>query len=307
MNPNWHKANNPMKKALITLAFLLVGGLTWYLFIYPYDYLVTLEAKANRGTVNQIVKLWNTSLEDGRIQAGADLEEIRQTLHFGDSTHTYDWEITAVNDSVSRIKVFVKDSVHSLNNKIRVPFYDTDIERRTKKSLRNFADLLANHIDNIKVRVEGEGELDSTYYAYVHNKTSQFGKAGGMMRDFPLLDPFLVNNGVELNGKPFIEILEWDRENDSLEFNFCYPIIRKDSLPRHPDLKYAYRKPVKAIKAVYNGNYITSDRAWYALLDYAEKNNIEVTGLPVEVFYNNPNIGVEEISWKAEVFMPIAE
>ncbi len=296
-----------MKKALFALALLIAGGSIAYLFIYPYDYLVTMEAKANRGSINQIVKLWNTSLEDSSIEAGANLEELRQTLHFGDSTHIYDWRISAVNDSVSKIRVFVRDSAHSFANKLRVPLYDTDIERRTKNSLRNFSDLLANHIKSIRVRIEGEAELDSTFYAYVHNKTTQFGKAGGMMRDFPLLDPYLVNNGVELNGNPFIEILDWDREKDSLEFNFCYPIIRNDSLPQHPDLKYGYREPVRAIKAVYNGNYITSDRAWYALLDYAEKNDIEVTGLPIEVFYNNPNIGIDEITWKAEVFMPLAD
>ncbi|QBA65069.1 AraC family transcriptional regulator [Muriicola soli] len=296
-----------MKKILLIISFLILGGVIGYLFIYPYDYLVTMEARANKGTINQIIKLWNTSLDSTQIEAGEDLEQLTQTLHFGDSTHIYNWKISSVNDSISKIKVFAKDSAFSLNNKLKVPFMDTDFEKRTKKNLKNFADLLANHLENIKVRIVGEGHLDSTHYAYVHNKTTQFGKAGGMMLDFPLLDPFLMNNGVELNGKPFIEILEWDMENDSLEFNFCYPIIRNDSLPQHPDLKYGFREPVKALKAVYNGNYITSDRAWYELLDHAEKNGIKVTGLPVEVFYNNPNIGVEELSWKAEVFMPLKD
>ncbi len=66
-----------------------------------------------------------------------------------------------------------------------------------------------------------------------------------MMRDFPILDPFLVDNGVEFNGKPFLEILEWDRENDSIEFNFCYPIIKNDSLPQHPELDMAFARPKK--------------------------------------------------------------
>ncbi|MBT8280593.1 MAG: AraC family transcriptional regulator [Muriicola sp.] len=296
-----------MKKILLIISFLILGGVIGYLFIYPYDYLVTMEARANKGTINQIIKLWNTSLDSTEIKAGKDLEYLTQTLHYGDSTHIYTWKISSVNDSVSKIKVFAKDSAFSLNNKLKVPFLNTNFEKRTKKNLKNFADLLANHIENIRVRIVGEARLDSTHYAYVHNKTTQFGKAGGMMRDFPLLDPFLMNNGVELNGKPFIEILEWDMENDSLKFNFCYPIIRNDSLPQHPDLKYGFREPIKALKAVYNGNYITSDRAWYALLDQAEKKGIAVTGLPVEVFYNNPNIGVDEISWKAEVFMPLKD
>ena len=56
---------------------------------------------------------------------------------------------------------------------------------------------------------------------------------------------------------------------------------------------------------IYNGNYITSDRAWYELLDDAERKNIEVHQTPVEVFYNNPNYGGDELNWKAEIYMPL--
>lgn len=296
-----------MKKVSILLLILILGGIIWYVFIYPYDYLVTMEVKANTGTINQTIKLWNSSLENTDLNWDEDLSNLSQTLHFNDSTHLYDWEISEVNDSISKIKVFTKDSAHSIINKIKIPFFDTDFEKRTKKTLKEFTKLIAEDLKYIKVQVVGEGEIDSTYYAYVSNQTSQFKKAGGMMRDFPLLDPFLVNNGVELNGKPFLEITRWDMAKDSLEFNFGYPIIKNDSLPQHPELKYGIRKQQKALKAIYNGNYITSDRAWYALLDYAKKNDIKISGLPVEIFYNNPNMGGDEINWKAEVFMPIIE
>jgi effector-binding domain-containing protein len=296
-----------MKKVSIFLLFLILGGIAWYVFVYPYDYLVTMQVKANIGTINQTIKLWNTSLENTKLTWDEDLEHLSQTLHFKDSTHIYDWDISRVNDSISKIKIFTKDSAHSLSNKIKIPFLDTDFEKRTKKTLKVFSKLLAEDLKNIKIKVVGEGEVDSTYYAYVYNKTTQFGKAGGMMRDYPLLDPYLVNHGVELNGKPFIEITQWDMANDSLEFKFCYPIIKNDSLPQHPDLNYGIRTKQKALKAIYNGNYITSDRAWYALLEYAEKNNIEVTGLPIEIFYSNPNTGSNAINWKAEVFIPLSK
>lgn len=296
-----------MKKVGILLLFLILGGIVWYVFVYPYDYLVTMQVKANTGTINQTIKLWNTSLENSELTSDEDLEHVSQRLHFNDSTHIYDWDISEVNDSISKIKIFTKDSANSFLNKIKIPFFDTNFEKRTKNTLKVFSQLLAEDLRNIKVQVVGEGEIDSTYYAYVSNKTTQFGKAGSMMRDFPLLDPFLMNNGVKLNGKPFIEITRWDMANDSLEFKFCYPIIKNDSLPQHPDLNYGMRPQQKALKAIYNGNYITSDRAWYALLDYAKRNNIKITGLPVEIFYNNPNMGSDEINWKAEIFMPLSK
>jgi len=296
-----------MKKVYFILGALLIGGLIWYLFIYRFDYLVTFNAKANSGTINQTIKLWNSKVEGGEITSYEDLQHLTQTIQFNDSTHIYDWRITSLNDSTSKIKVFAKDSANSLLNKIKVPFSDTDFEKRTRKMLLDFNEKLQEHIDNIKIEVIGVEEVDSIFCAYLEVKSSQFGKAGAMMKNFPLLDPFLINNGAKLNGLPIIEITKWNTVKDSIEFNFCYPVIRSDSLPVHPELKYKTINVKKAIKAVYNGNYITSDRAWYALMNYAEKNNLEVTGHALEFFYNNPNMGGDELKWKAEIFMPLKE
>ena len=125
------------------------------------------------------------------------------------------------------------------------------------------------------------------------------------MQNYSLLSTHMVENDIGLNGKPFIEIMDWDMEKDSIHYNFCYPIIKTDSLPSHKLIKYKQFNGKKALKAIYNGNYITSDRAWYALIDYANKENIEIEYRPVEIFYNNPNMGGNELSWKAEIFLPI--
>lgn len=36
-------------------------------------------------------------------------------------------------------------------------------------------------------------------------------------------------------------------------------------------------KITKGLRAIYNGNYITSDRAWHVLLEYAEENKTSIT------------------------------
>ncbi|NNL01384.1 MAG: AraC family transcriptional regulator, partial [Eudoraea sp.] len=224
---------------------------------------------------------------------------------FSDSTYLYQWDITAITDSTSKVKVYVKDLDHSLKNKIEIPFFNTDFEKRTISTVREFNENLNEHIGKFRVKVIGKSELTSTYCAYVSVKTTQFGKAKGMMYNYPLLNTILAKNGIELNGRPFIEITQWDKETDSIEYDFCYPIIKSDSLPAHPDLKYKQFNSRNALKAIYNGNYITSDRAWYALMHYAEKNDIEFIDLPVEVFHNNPNMGDDALKWKAEIYLPL--
>ena len=96
-------------------------------------------------------------------------------------------------------------------------------------------------------------------------------------------------------------------QNDSIVFNFCYPIIKKDSLPTIKDVVYKEFIGMKSLKAIYNGNYMTSDRAWYTLLDYAKKNAIEVDKKPIEFFFNNPNMGGDAFRWKAEIYMPLSD
>ena len=155
------------------------------------------------------------------------------------------------------------------------------------------------------MKIIGEEQINSTFCACTTQTTTQFGKAQGMMKDFPLLDGILANNGVKLNGRPFLKVTNWDMAQENLTFDFCYPIIKTKILPQHPELIYKQFPSLTAIKAEYYGNYITSDRAWYALLDYANKNNLSVKALPIEVFYNNPNMGGDELKWKTEVYLPL--
>jgi len=296
-----------MKKIILFIGIILIVSVVWYLFIKPNDYQVNFKVKTFPGTINQIIKTWNNTLDGSKMieQESGDLLRLKQQIQFGDSIHIYSWHIVPETDSTSKVKVFIKDPQHSFKNKLIVPFSDTDFEKRSRKTLLDFNKKLNEHISNFKVKIIGKQHIDSTFCACTTQTTTQFGKARGMMKDFPLLDGFLATNGLKLNGRPFLEVTKWDMVKDSLTFNFCYPIIKSDTLPQHPDLSYKQSPLINAIKAEYYGNYITSDRAWYALLDYAKKNNLEINALPIEVFHNNPNMGGEELKWKTEVYLPL--
>nr|WP_281503838.1 GyrI-like domain-containing protein [Arenibacter sp. F26102] len=282
--------------------------MVWYLFLKPYDYSVSIKSKTFPGTINQSIKLWGNANKNTVLLEQRDFLSIDQQLSFNDSIFQYQWRIAPINDSTSRIKVYIKDVDHSLMNKLSIPFSDTDFEKRTKRTILEFNDLLNDHIEKFRVTVmDTLQQLPETYCAYIPLKASQLSKAKGMMQNYPILSTVLVDNNVELNGRPFLEITNWDREVDSISYNFCYPIIKSDSLPQNGIIKYKKFNGLKALKAVYNGNYITSDRAWYALLNYAEKNGLEVSETPVEVFFSNPNIGGNEIEWIAEIYMPLKE
>lgn len=294
-----------MKKIFSAIGILLLVFLGWYLLIKPYDYRVTFKVKTTAGTINQSLKIWNVGLENSSPINQESLSKLTQHIKINDSTYQYQWSISSLNDSVSKVKVYIKDLEHSLANKISIPFSHTDFEKRTLKTVSNFTDKLLEHLKKIKVKVEGESFSRSTYCAYIPMKGLQVEKARGMMKNYSLLTQVLSSDQVKMNGTPFVEVTDWNQQNDSIEYHFCFPIIKSDSLPKHPLIQYKQYQGVKALKAIYNGNYITSDRAWYALLEYADRKNIAIENKPVEVFNNNPNFGGNELRWEAEIYMPI--
>ena len=296
-----------MKKISTIIGFLTIGFLLWYFIIKPYDYLVTFKVKTTAGTINQSIKLWNTSLENSSPIQQENLKNLTQQIIVKDSTFNYNWSISSVNDSISKVNVYVTDIDHSFANKISIPFGTTDFEKRTQNTITDFIDKLKEHLNKIRVRVVGIDSTRTTYCAYIPLKGLQIEKARGMMQNYSLLTSILSAENIEMNGTPFVEITNWNTQNDSIAYNFCFPVIKSDSLPIDPRIQYKQYSGVKALKASYNGNYITSDRAWYALLDYAGNNDIEIVKKPLEVFYSNPNFGGDELKWEAQIYLPIKD
>ena len=292
------------KKILWAVVLSLFLALVFYLFLYPSDYKVTFEAKGLPGTINQTLKAWNNEV-DGEIISQDGFDALEQTIKFNDSTHLYSWQFKAINDSTSTVSVYIKDLDNSVMNRLKKPFQDIPIALQSSKTVTDFYEFLNEHLERIRVTFDGESELRSTYCAYVPLKGKQSDKAKGMMQNYNLLASVMGNNNVELNGPPFVEITHWDVEKDSIAYNFCFPIIRSDKLPDHPIIKYKRIFAKKALKATYNGNYITSDRAWYTLMKKAKDLNQEVELTPIEYFFNNPNFGGDELKWQAEIFLPI--
>ncbi len=295
------------KKLGLLLGAVLLCGLLWYFFLKPHDYVVRFEVKALPGTINQTIKYWSNGLDDTEFLGQNDLSDLKYRIKFNDSAYIYHWKMEAADDSVSRIKVYVTDDDHSLANRLAIPFSETDFEKRTKKTVGDFAKVLKDHLQSFKVNITGQVGIPAKYCACVSLKGTQAVKARGMMENYSLLSSVMAEKNTPLDGRPIIEVEDWNMQNDSLSYNFCFPVVPSDSLPKRPGIFYKNISQKPAIHAVYNGDYITSDRAWYALLDYAEKKNITVDKKPLEVFHTNPNMGGNALEWEAEVFMPISE
>ena len=296
-----------MKKVLFILLFCAIGVLAWFLFVRPYDLQVRFTLKTKPGVVRQLVKLWDKNDEGRKIIAFSPEGIIEQEAVIGEHTYQLRWMVEMINDSVSQVKVQLNEEGQAIINRMAGLFTNSELERNAEKALKEFHRQSAAHLKRFRVRVDGIAEYPSTFCLYVPLKTSQATKAHGMMDNYSLLSTFITEQGYEIAGVPFLTVKQWDEAMDIIEYDFCYPIVKPDSLPDHPLIQYQNFEGGKALKATYNGNYISSDRAWYELLHEAEKRSLATKGEVIEYFYDNPNFGGDDLKWTAEIFMPLAD
>ncbi|HRJ28527.1 MAG TPA: hypothetical protein PLV21_07215 [Cyclobacteriaceae bacterium] len=294
-----------MKQIALGGLSILTLFLVYYFFAKPFEYEIKFKSNTSPGDLIETIRIWNRSLDAGRIIEVDSFFTLLQTVDIENRKYSLLWNFKTSNDSATYVNVQVSESGKTLLNKLLIPITDQPIERDIGKLVQEFYDVLKIHLKITKVKIVGEVTLDSTFCICSSMETTQIDKAYGMMRDFPLLTSFILEYNLTPSGIPVIRIQDWSHSRGILKYDFCFPIVRQDLLPVYDSFFYAYVGGRRVLKAEYYGNYITSDRAWYELINYASKNRYDVTGFPLEYFHNNPNLGLNESEWKADVYLPV--
>jgi hypothetical protein len=285
----------------------MLTAILYYLLIRPFEFEVNLKANTLPGDLIETIRIWNRSLDSAKVVEVDSFRRLEQRIVWKKRTYVYDWHFRMVNDSATQVNIQISEPGRGLINKVLIPFTNQAIERDANDIANQFYEILKVHLSITRVKIEGEAELDSSFCVCRPLQTTQIEKANGMMMDYSLLTAFIDDFKLKINGPPSVRVHEWDHSLGLLKFDFCFPIVETDSLPVSNAVIYKKFRGEKAIKAEYRGNYITSDRAWYALLAYAERNGYKSSGLPIEYFHDNPNLGMNEKNWKADVYLPVED
>lgn len=304
---------NKLKTLLLAFAIAVVGYLIWYFLIIPYDYAISFYVKTSPGTVYEEVADWkkwdNFAAEESTVVTSKKpYSELDQHVPLNNTELSLHWTFMGVNDSTTRVRVEIKDLKNSLKNRLTIPFSKTEFEDVMRFKMVNFkkkVDAFAHR--EFRVKIEGEAESPASFVVYVPLKSSMKQKAFNMMSNDGFLLRYIDSMKLRKNGNPIIEVTDWNVENDSIEYIYAFPISKTDSLPQSDLFKFKKIPSRKSIKATFNGNYRISDKAWYAIYDYALRNNIKIENKVFETFLNNPHNGGDNLDWKAEIYIPIKE
>jgi effector-binding domain-containing protein len=292
-----------MKKILLTLAGLALSALFYYFILKNSEFEVNFTAKTLPGDLIETIRIWNRSLKQTKIIEVDSFNSLKQDIRWEGRNYIYDWRFSIVDDSTTKINIKISEPGRTFLNKLLIPFSNQAIEIDAHEIGNTFYTIVVEHLKITKVKVIGETELRPVFCACMPIETNQTDKANGMMNNFSIITSFINANNLETDGPPQVRINEWNHAQGFLKFDFCFPIKNAKSLPLSQSIIYKKFESERVLKAEYRGNYITSDRAWYALLNYAQRNGLKVSNRPIEYFHDNPTLGMNEANWKAEVYL----
>jgi effector-binding domain-containing protein len=300
------------KKIIIGISILFSVFMIWYLFIKKSDFLITFKSKTATGVVYQGINEWAKAQaklkgETYKLLENNKFDLLKYEISKGKKTFIYDWEIKIVNDSVSGIEVGIKEAGNSIYNRLTSPFLQTPFKMEQIKKIKNFKDELTNHLSKVKVKTITEGTSEEVFVAYINLKSVLQEKAQNMIMNDPKIMSYLAQNNIKIIGKPYVEVNSWDLDSENLDFNYCFPIDKKTKYIADEFVKFKTIPAKKGLKVSYFGNFRTSDRAWFAVLDYAKKHDKILDYKPLEHYFANPFNGGDELSWETQIIIPFAK
>lgn len=286
-------------KQIVGIAVIFIG--VWYFMIKDYDYKITFTTSQAPGIVYDRLTKWT----DGETFEQIPFSEIHHKVVAGDSIFTFRWTFIRKNDSTTLVTAKIRDEKHSLKQKLQVPFYENGFVKSAISRVKKLGESLIENAENYKISKVSREKIPAQNCAYISLESEKQNKASTMVKNISIVMNYIKDNNIELVGDPFLEVTEWNLLEDTIKFDFCFPIEERDTYPEVNTVKFKKTKERDALKAIFNGNYKISDRAWYDILDHAEMNDVIIEKLPVEVFLNDPHSGGDSLEWEAEIYMPL--
>jgi len=302
--------NNKLK---LLLAVVILSFLGWYFLLKQSDYTITFKVNAATGTISQGIMEWTTTQSKNRNEIYTVLEKrnydfIKQQMKKGNEEMEYTWNMKSMNDSMTNITIGIKDLNHSFYNRLTAPFVSTKFRTEQIDKIKSFKIGLEDHIDDFKIRIDGERSSKEMYVAYISLKSVLQEKAQTMIGNDPKIVGYLDKNKIKIIGyRPYLEITDWDEDKEIVSFNYCFPIAKNTKYVSDSNVKFKIIPAMKGLQATYFGNYRTSDRAWFTLLDYAKKHGDKLENKPLEHFLANPFNGGNELEWETKIIIPFAK
>lgn len=301
-----------MKIIFISIAFIILLTFIGVVFLLtrPSDYQAHFRVKATPDIAYYNIlnwDNWNRGQLNSKIEilSKTPVTNVSQKVTLKDTTLIFNWEFKKLNDSITLVRVFVSDPDRKFYNRLTVPFINTRFKIGVRNNLIDVKTRLELLLNKFHYKFTGYKHFEKKSCVYINLTSTLRGKARAMMSNVIELNQFVIQNNLERNGNPFLIIHDWNESKDSISFDFCFPISRINAVPENPKIKFMTVETMDAIKTDFYGNYSLTDVTWYNLAEEAKKLKYRSNNKLIEVYFNDPHSGGNELEWKAEIYMGI--
>lgn len=301
-----------MKRIIVfTIIFLsiLSAGII-YLFNRPCDYKAHFTVNTTPDIAFYYVynwDLWNRKHLHSKTEllSNIPVSSISQKVLLDDTTLVFNWEFGKLNDSATIVRVCVSDPERRIYNRLTAPLKNTSFKNSARNNLLDIKTRFEFMLKTFHREFTGYHYFEKKTCVYINIKSATRDKALAMMANVTDLNQFVRQNNLELNGNPFLVVHDWKGFNDSISFDFCFPITNVESVPEHAKIKLMTVDSMDAIKTDFFGNYSITDVTWYNLSKEAKLLGYRSNNKLIEVYLNDPHAGGNELEWKAEIYFGI--
>lgn len=303
---------NKRKQIILILSTVILLALTlWYFFLKKWDYKVEFTVNAPQSVAYSFIKAhhdWNGKTlgkNDLTYVVAQPWSALASELKIKDADYRFYWELTAKNDSLTKVTVGVSDGVHSLANRLAILFRKTRFETDIKKNMTTIRDKIVERNGEFRYSLEGKDSIAEIPCVFLSTRSSVRGKADEMIRNVITLNMYVKEHDLGLNGNPMVVVQNWTPAADSIDFDFCFPVLYPERIPTHPEIGFRLVSVPTALRADFYGNYSYSDYTWNLLFAEAQKKDLQTSGRIVEIFYNDPHNGGNDLDWKAGIYLEL--
>ena len=298
-----------MKKIAVTLLVILAGVGIWYFLFKKEDYRVSFEIESPKGAVYEQILNWNYEIPfSKKVIHTVNKEPYRKLIQnytpSKDTLLNIIWELQKKNDSITKVSALFTDEHNSFQQRLQLLLGKSRIKPQSINFSKKFKSYIVKQRNSYKISKIDTSVFKRRKYLYKTLESTTELKAKTMLIQNGVIMNYIIQNELTLDGYPFVEVLSWDKNTDSIKFNFCYPIIETFN-NKNPSILYAEKERFKALQILFNGNYNKSHVAWYAYEDYFEHINENKEVLPIEVYQNDPQQGGDEMRWETKVLVPL--
>lgn len=297
-----------MSKTLIawTVVFFLTVAGIWYFAVKKYDYTIRFETSVNPSEIYQKLLYYEfQEFEKVEVDARAPFKNLVQKGELKGKDLKLSWELSKENDTVTNVLVGIKNTENPFKSRLQLLTGSGTFKEKAISEIKQFKKALEKDSDLYNIDIKGETMSPETTCACIYLKNTVNMKALDMVQNINTLSGFMVDNDLEMEAKPRIQVLKWDVTSNSIDYNFCFPIDPAASPKPSGDIFITKIPAQNSLMAIYNGNYMYSHLAWVRLLDYAAENNLKLEQRPLEIFNDNPEMGGDSRNWEAEIYLPI--